>query len=264
MIQPELQVDPAIWKEIKPFDYVSNSDPIQKYPDLMRYLKTNPWRTMSGHSCTQAYMDKFKKMLDTEPEEVRCTIHQPRNFVKLIILTPKELSVIRLADCLMVKIPIIKDKIKYTVSAETRNKPKIEPEEILKSFADYEGSLCNNLSDDEVLTEFEIEETPEMVQEWIKNGWYTPPERPKPIQLPKTNDQPIEKINKKLKKVSFNDQSEKRSNRKTGWPSKTNQSTQTKSWKELMQTELESDHYYDQLFNKSDTEHDSEDTLISN
>lgn len=271
MINPEIQVDTEIWKEIKPIDWVSCSDPIQKYPDLLRYLKTNPWRTMSGHSCTKDYMDKFKKMLDTEPEEVRCTIQQARNFVKLIILTPKELSAIRLADCLMVKIPFIKDKTKHIVSVEKKKEREIKPQEILRSFADYEGSLYNNISEDDILTEFEIEETQEMVQEWIKNGWYTPPPRPTPIQTPQIEsiDRPINKLTKQLKRVRFDDKTKEndkpKKNVKTkGWPSKTNQGTQTKSWKELIQTELESDHYYEQLFNKSDTEHDSEDTIISN
>lgn len=268
MIQPELQVDPTVWKEIKPFDYVKNSDPIQKYPDLLQYLKTNPWRTMSGHSCTKAYMDKFKNALDTESEEVRCTIQQTRNFVKLILLSPKEYSAIRLADCLLVKIPFIKDKIKH-ISAEKMikiNEPK--PEEILKDFSGHNGSLINNLSDDDILTEFEIEETHEMVQEWIKNGWYVPPPKPSRQRFPpSSNDQPVNNLTKQMKKVKFADKPKNAKSRdaaaQAGWPSKSKQ-TQTSSWSELLKAEWESDQYYDQLFNKSDTEHDSEDTIVSN
>ena len=272
MIQPELQVDPTVWNEIKPFDYVNNSEPIQKYPDLLQYLKTNPWRTMSGHSCTKSYMDKFKKEIDTKSEDVRCTIQLNRNFVKLILLTPVEYSAIQLADCLLVKVPFIKDKIKHTVSVEKKEIPKpAKPMEILKNYSGYDGSLCGNLSDDDILTEFEIEETHEMAAEWIKNGWYVPPPRPQQQTTPTSKqDRPIEQLNRKIKKVTFqDDQPTKSSTTKTKpknrCPSlQSTKGTQTKTWKELIQIELDSDHFHDCLFNTTDTEHDSEETLVSN
>ena len=272
MIQPELQVDPTVWKEIKPYDYFNNSEPIQKYPDLLQYLKNNPWRTMSGHSCTKSYMDKFKKEIDTKSEEVRCTIQQNRNFVKLILLSPREYSAIQLADCLLVKVPFIKDKIKKTVSAEKKEpQPPVKPMEILKNFSGYEGSLCGNLSDDDILTEFEIEETHEMAAEWIRNGWYVPPPRPqRPSYMDRKQDRPIEKLNQKIKKVKFQDDQPTKSSTsktkpKTRCPSvQSTKGTQTKTWKELIQSELDSDHFHDRLFNTTDTEHDSEETIVSN
>ena len=36
------------------------------------------------------------------------------------------------------------------------------------------GSLKNYVSSDEVLTEFEIEETTKMVKKWIKHNWFIP------------------------------------------------------------------------------------------
>ena len=146
------------------------------------------------------------------------------------------------------------------------NEPK--PEEILKDFSGHNGSLINNLSDDDILTEFEIEETHEMVQEWIKNGWYVPPPKPSRQRFPpSSNDQPVNNLTKQMKKVKFADKPKNAKSRdaaaQAGWPSKSKQ-TQTSSWSELLKAEWESDQYYDQLFNKSDTEHDSEDTIVSN
>ena len=264
MIQPEIQVDTSEWNEIKPVDYTKIADPIQMYPDLMTFLKNNPWRLMSGHSCVPSYMDKFKENLNDRPELIRCIIQAPRNFVKLILLTPPECSHIQLADCLMVKVPFVKEKTKRTVSAETFQKPPkplLTPEVLLKDFAGHDGSLINHLgnTDDEIETEFEIEETTSMVQEWISKGWYVPPPRPKPMyQAP---DRPIKK--KPKKKVTFNNKPRYCNKR---WPSqsKKNQETQTQTWKEILQSELESDHFNDQLFNTTDTDHDSEDTVIEN
>ena len=264
MIQPGLQVDPEVWKEIKPIDYIKISDPLQKYPDLLKHLKTSPWRKMTGQSCTKEYMDKFKDKLQSEPEEMRCTINLQRNSVKLILLTPRELSTIQLADCLMIKIPFIKDKIKKTISAENLPKQpeKPKPTQFLKSFSNYEGSLCGNVSDDDVLTEFEIEETFEMAEEWIRNGWYTPPPPPRPRPTAPKTDQPIKK-KKPLRRVKFADTSCQQT-ANMGWPSQQDQATQTKSWQELLLKQRQDDEYYYGLFNASDTEHDSEDTLVPN
>ena len=52
---------------------------------------------------------------------------------------------------------------------------------------------------------------------------------------------------------------------KTRCPSvQSTKGTQTKTWKELIQSELDSDHFHDRLFNTTDTEHDSEETIVSN
>ena len=226
---------------------------------------------MSGHSCTKSYMDKFKKEIDTKSEEVRCTIQTNRNFVKLILLTPREYSAIQLADCLLVKVPFIKDKIKKISAEKKENQPPIKPKEILKNYSGYDGSLCGNLSDNDILTEFEIEETHEMAAEWIRNGWYVPPPRPqKPSYTKQKQDRPIETLKHKIKKVTFQDNqltnpSTSRTKPKNRCPSvQSNKGTQTKTWKELIQSELDSDHFHDRLFNTTDTEHDSEETLVSN
>ena len=84
MIQPEIQVDTSVWKEIEPVDYTKIADPIQMYPDLMTFLKSNPWRLMSGHSCAPSFMEKFRTNLDDRPDLLRCIIQAPRNFIKLI------------------------------------------------------------------------------------------------------------------------------------------------------------------------------------
>jgi len=256
MIQPEIQVDTSVWKEIKPVDYTKIADPIQMYPDLMTFLKSNPWRLMSGHSCAPSFMEKFRTNLDDRPDLLRCIIQAPRNFIKLILLSPPEYSHIQLADFLMVKVPFVKEKTKRTVSAETfqKKQPLLTTSKILKDFAGYEGSLINNISDDDIETEFEIEETTSMVEEWINKGWYVPPPKPKPFSM--VPDRPIK--NSKKKKVTFNPKKNKR------WPSRKNQETQTKTWKEILQLELESDHFNDQLFNTTDTDHESEDTVIEN
>ena len=272
LINPPLQGDPELdWKEIKPIDYVQLSDPVQKYPDLYNFLKNNPWRVMSGHSCTQAYMDKFKRALDTKSENLRCTIQQTRNFVKLILLTPAELSAVRLADCLLVKVPFIKDKTKYTVSAETYKHDSSDEDSpsTLRSYAGYAGSLCNNIGlEEEIFTDFEIEETVEMVQQWVRMGFCQPP-RPTPVKPPSpTPPKTAEQTKKLIKKVRFAKRLELPQDCRTALlhqrlPSHNEQATQTPTWKELIQMELESDHYYQQLFRNTDTDHDSEDTIIS-
>lgn len=266
MINPELQVDPETWTEYKPIDYEKNSEPIVKYPDLVTYLQKAPWRIMSGHSCTNEYMEKFRKKMTLESEKVRCTIHASRNFVKLILLSPIEYSTIQVGECLMVKVPFIKEKIKKTVSAETLEKitakPVVaKPKEILKNYAGYEGSLIGNLSDEEILTDFEIEETTEMVQEWIRKGWYVPPSPPKRMvpTLPKQNDQPI------VNKVKVDNKPKPKSKPKRRWPSpnKSNQCTQTKSWAEILKNALDDEKLAERLSSQTDTEYDSEDTVIS-
>ena len=260
MINPGLQVDPEIWTEIKPIDYNANSEPINKYPDLVRYLQNNPWRTMSGHSCTKKYMDTFKTALQSESEKVRCTIQQNRNFVKLILLTPIEYSAVQLADMLKVKVPFLKEKIRKIASAEEikekDQKPVDDPMEILKNYSGHDGSLCNNVGE-EILTDFEIEETHEMVQEWIKNGWFMPQAQQEELENP-PRDRPIKIKKNPPKKVRF-----AKKLTKERWPS-TSKSTQTKTWRELIQTEVDSDYYQQQLFNATDTEHVSEDTIVSN
>ena len=270
LVNPPLQGNPELdWKEIKPIDYMRLSDPVQKYPDLYRYLQKSPWRIMSGHSCTKAYMDKFKRALELKSENLRCTIQKSRNFVKLILLTPAELSAIRLADCLLVKVPFIKDKIKYTVSAETQNLESTDSDTPLRSYSGYAGSLCNNIGvDEETYTDFEIEETVEMVQEWIRMGFCQKP-RPTPVMAPKpAPPRTADQTKKIIKKVRFAKRLQLPQDCRTamlqqGLPSHNEQSTQTPTWKELIQAELESDHYYQQLFRNTDTEHDSEDTITS-
>ena len=210
-------------------------------------------------------MDSFRNNLNDRPELIRCIIQAPRNFIKLILLSPPEYSHIQLADFLMVKVPFVKEKTKRTVPAETyeiKKQPLLTPATILKDFAGLDGSLINHLgiSDEEIETEFEIEETTSMVEEWIRKGWYVP--RSPPKTLPKTPDRPIKKQGKK--KVTFPKQLPKKNNKR--WPSRItkNQETQTQTWKEILQLEMESDHFNDQLFNTTDTDHESEDTVIEN
>lgn len=154
---------------------------------------------------------------------------------------------------------------------EKRKSTTDQTQKILKNYSGYDGSLCGNLSDNDILTEFEIEETHEMAAEWIRNGWYVPPPRPqKPSYTKQKQDRPIETLKHKIKKVTFQDNqltnpSTSRTKPKNRCPSvQSNKGTQTKTWKELIQSELDSDHFHDRLFNTTDTEHDSEETLVSN
>ena len=99
------------------------------------------------------------------------------------------------------------------------------------------------------MTEFEIEETVAMVQKWIKKGWFTPmTKRP---QLPSSGSDSDEHVNRLIKPASRRMRPVKRQFRMKTPPKE----------KRVQKPNNIAVGKFD-LFKDSDTEHESEDTII--
>ena len=161
MIKTENNLENDPWKTIKAKNITTS-------PTLVTYLRQTQWNIMDGHPKQIPTCQKFQKLLLNNPYSVFFKFNETTRQLKLMTPSIKpntwEIIVLRFPNTL-----------KRVFSAEI---PRLKP--IIKGLAnpqpksDCSGSLKNYASSEDVLTEFEIEETPAMVRKWIKNKWIIP------------------------------------------------------------------------------------------
>ena len=108
MVDPEIQI---INTEINT-DHAKDSESVMVYPDLLKFLKQNQWRQMSGHSCTEQYIKNFRSRLEIDADFFSCKVDITENVVKLTLLEPIE------SHIMMLKVPDLEEKVKNKISAE--------------------------------------------------------------------------------------------------------------------------------------------------
>ena len=166
MINPEFQGDITQWTEVKLKETEQPMKSITTFPKLKDFLVKYQWLNKGGNPKWDELAQKLRVELQQSPEKVMYNINVATHQVKLQMpLEDKKRAIFHL------KIP---STVKFICSAEHPNLRLAPTDDEVEERSDCSGSLKNYCSSDDVLTEFEIEETVKMVQKWIKKKWYVP------------------------------------------------------------------------------------------
>ena len=141
---------------------------LRKHPRIMDHLTRYQWTIKDGHPNQLNIIKQFRQAIGQCPETIICEVDKTQSQLKMMTRNipnapPHQQHVIKLRIPKLVQL--------MTPSAEETNEPNSTENE---QKSDCSGSMKNYTSSDEVLTEFEMEETMAMVIDWIQRGWYTP------------------------------------------------------------------------------------------
>ena len=180
MINPEFQGDIQDWTEVKLKEEEQPMKRITTFPKLRNYLMKYQWLNKGGNPKWDQTAQKLRDELQNSPENIEYNIDVTKHNVKLHMpLEDKKRAVI------ILKIP---KSVKFLCSAE-QSKLRLAPtKDDVERLSNCSGSMKNYCSSDEILTEFEIEETVRMVQKWIKKKWYVPSNQNAVVLLDSSSD----------------------------------------------------------------------------
>ncbi|MAF41366.1 MAG: hypothetical protein CL859_05855 [Cyanobium sp. ARS6] len=179
MINPEFQGNIEEWTEVKLKEEDQPLKRITTFPKLINFLVKYQWINKGGNPKWEEMAQKLRLELQQRPETLLYSIDVIKHHVKIHMpIENKKRAVLTL------KIP---RSVKFLCLAEQplRLAPTMDDVERL---SDCSGSMKNYCSSDDILTEFEIEETVEMVRKWIKKKWYVPSNQNAVILLDTSSD----------------------------------------------------------------------------
>ena len=166
MINPEFQGNINDWIEVIPREFDQPWKKITDFPKLKEYLLKDQWLNKGGNPEWEEISQKLRKEIQENPEKVMYNINIPKHQVKLQMPLEAKKRVV-----IILQIPKM---VKFICSAE-QPKVRLAPTEYdVERLSNCSGSMKNYCSSDDILTEFEIEETTKMVRKWIKKRWYVP------------------------------------------------------------------------------------------
>ena len=161
MINTDYKYEIDAWKTIK-------ARKITTSPTLIAYLQKAEWNMKDGHPKQISNCERFRKMLCQQPNNISFKFNEGNQQLKL--MTPSIKPNIWETIILRFQTPL-----KRMFSAETPRLPPFTMSSTnTREKSDCSGSMKNYVSSDDILTEFEIEETTGMVRKWIKNKWFVP------------------------------------------------------------------------------------------
>ena len=184
MIKPE-NYETDAWKTIKAKNITTS-------PTLIHYLRQTKWNVKDGHPKQLPTCEKFQRLLQKDPYGVFYKFNEATQQLKL--LTPSIKPTVW--EIIILRFP--KPLMKMYAPDTPRLRPIIKGSADPKAKSDCSGSMKNYASSDEILTEFEIEETPAMVKKWIKNKWIIPAKTRAIILLDSSSDSDTSETDKLL------------------------------------------------------------------
>ena len=165
------------------FDMDVRPEKITTSPELMKYLKHYEWKVQDGHPKKQSMKKQFQEMLCQHPENIRFRYNRTSKRIKLMIQKqpPNQWEIV------ILHIPNFEDQV-LDKAPKLRYAPTSYADICYPQKSDCSGSMKNYVSSDDVLTEFEIEETTKMVRKWIRNKVYIPSNAKALILLDSSSD----------------------------------------------------------------------------
>ena len=165
MIQPEFQGDINQWTEVKLKEEEQPMKSITTFPKLITFLVKYKWLNKGGNPRWEKMAQKLRTELQQNPDTIMYNIDVVKHHVKCQLPLANNKKAV-----LILKIP---RTVKFICSAE--QPLRFAPTELdVERLSNCSGSMKNYCSSDDVLTEFEIEETTKMVRKWIRRKWYVP------------------------------------------------------------------------------------------
>ena len=160
MINTDYKYEIDMWKTIK-------AKKLTTSPTLIAYLEKADWNTEDGHPKQLSTCERFRRMLSQHPQNISFKFNEKTHQLKLMTPSVKP----NIWEIIVLRFPT---PFRRMFSAETPRLPPFTMETTEPQKSDCSGSMKNYVSSDDVLTEFEIEETTDMVKKWIKNKWFVP------------------------------------------------------------------------------------------
>ena len=166
MTNSESQGNTSACIAVKPREFDQPWKGITTFPKLREFLLHYQWSNKGGNPEWEETSQKVRLEIQQAPEKVLYNINIPNHQVKLQMPLEHKKRVV-----IVLRIP---KTVKFVCSAEQPTVRLAPTENDVERLSNCSGSMKNYCSSDDVLTEFEIEETTKMVRKWIRKKWYVP------------------------------------------------------------------------------------------